>query len=60
MSSKIPPWLDDSPAPVPVTLLSQDELIDLWSEHRNDILGFMAAEEVVRRLAAERPKNKMS
>ena len=53
MSSKVAPWFDSSPA-IPVEQLSIEELLDVWAAHRNDIQSLMAAEEVMRRLMAQR------
>jgi hypothetical protein len=49
----VKPWLDDKPAP-DVTRLTQDELLDLWVSNRNSLIGFMAADEAMKRLYTER------
>lgn len=46
-------WLDNTPIS-PVTELTTDQLLDAWASHRNDTYGVMAAEEIMRRLWAER------
>lgn len=43
--------------PPPVNILaerSQDDLLDLWAANRNNLSGLLAADEVMRRLYAER------
>lgn len=49
----MPVWLDKS-TELPVTELTTDALLDEWANHRNDLRGYMAAEEVMKRLTAER------
>jgi hypothetical protein len=51
--SKVSPWLDHTP-PIDVRTLDIDQLIELWSANRNNIGSLIAAEEVMKRLAAER------
>ena len=46
------PWTDDKPTP-DVRVLSMLELVKLWRENRNSLLGVMAAEEIARRTEAE-------
>lgn len=48
-------WLDNTPV-VPVGELTTDQLLEAWAGHRNDTYGVMVAEEVMRRLTAERKK----
>ena len=43
--------------PPPVNILadrSQDDLLDIWMANRNNLSGLLAADEVMRRLFAER------
>lgn len=43
--------------PPPVNILadrSQDDLLDIWAANRNNLSGLLAADEVMRRLYAER------
>lgn len=47
------PWLDDKPAP-DVRVLSHDELLDVWADNRNNLLGHVASDELTKRLHAER------
>ena len=49
----MPVWLDKS-TELPVTELTTDALLDEWADHRNDLRGYMAAEEVMKRLYATR------
>ena len=43
------PWLDATPPP-DVRRLTDAELLDLWHRHRQGPLGYMAADEGMRRL----------
>ena len=52
----VSPWLDNSPI-IPVEHLTQDELLDTWGRNRNNTYGVMAAEEVMKRLTAQRKEN---
>lgn len=45
------PWLDGTPAPA-YKDLTIEELVVEWQQHRNDVVGQMCADEVMRRLAA--------
>ena len=45
--------LDNTPV-IPVAELTTAQLLHGWADHRNDTYRVMAAEEVVRRLWAER------
>lgn len=48
------PTKPDSSLTVPVEQLSIEELLNVWSNHRNDLLSVMAANEVMKRLIIER------
>ncbi len=42
-------------APInPLAGFTQDQLIDMWAAHRNDLDSVMAANEIVKRLYLER------
>lgn len=47
----MPTWLDNTPSPDPKDL-NAEELIEVWSEFRNSLAAVMAAEEIIRRIAA--------
>lgn len=53
----VAPWLDNTPED-PVEELTTDQLLDLWNKQRNSLGGVMAAEEVMKRLIAQREENK--
>ena len=53
--SKPAPWLDSTPAP-DVRALTRDELIDVWKSNRNNLLGAIAADEMMKRLHEETKK----
>lgn len=55
--AKVSSWLESEPAPN-VTQLTQDELLDLWMSNRNTMIGRVAAEELARRLYADRKMKK--
>lgn len=50
--SKVSSWLDGKPAP-DVELLTTLELLDVWTNNRNTMLGRCAADEICKRLKAE-------
>lgn len=45
------PWLDATPPP-DVRLLTDAELLRVWRDNRNGLLGLVAADEGMRRLEA--------
>ena len=49
MSKPLASWLSGEATP-DYTKMTQEALIDLWAAHRNDMLGRMAADEVMCRL----------
>jgi hypothetical protein len=49
----MPTWLEKEPVHDYRTM-SQSELLALWTQHRNDPVGLMAADEVCYRLTHER------
>lgn len=53
----MPSWTDKT-VELPVAELTTDALLDTWASHRNDFYGFMAAEEVMRRLFKAREEQK--
>lgn len=51
--SKPAPWLDSTPA-LDVRTLATDELVEVWTGNRNNLLGAMAADEMMKRLKIDR------
>lgn len=52
-------WLDPTPPP-DVRTLTDAELLALWKSARNGILGLIAAEEGMRRLARREERGRVS
>jgi hypothetical protein len=52
----VKPWLDDKPAP-DVQLLTTLELLRVWTDNRNGMLGRCAADEVCKRLKRDEQIN---